>query len=86
MFDLIFFLFPILFVAVLIMVVAGFVRHARFASRVFDLAERELEQRSRLHAQSPSVTAESSTPRRCTHCNSPVAATGMYPSCGAPLL
>ena len=65
------------FVVMLVLVAVSFLRHARTANRIFDLAHRELDRR---HAD-----LDRPAEVECAHCGSRVPSTRHCPNCGAGL-
>jgi hypothetical protein len=81
MFEVVFLLAGLIFVAVFLTTITGFARHARLHGRVFDLVERQLDEAMRR------PTAPHSTPpeRTCGHCGRAGVTTSECPNCGAPV-
>ena len=77
MFGFVFALMFAVFLAMLVLVGFGFVRHARTANKIFQLADRELDRR----------LAETRTAAdvECVHCGSRVPTGTHCPNCGASL-
>ena len=65
------------FVVMLVVFSVNFLRHARTANRIFDLAHRELDRR---HAE-----LDRPTEIDCAHCGSRVPSARHCPNCGAGL-
>jgi hypothetical protein len=70
-------LLSVVFIVMFVLVGVGFLRHARTANRIFDLAHRELDRR---HAE-----LERPAEVECAHCGSRVPHARDCPNCGAGL-
>jgi hypothetical protein len=89
MFSLIFIVFVLIFMAAFITIVAGFIMHASVFSRIFNVVNRQLDQRIAAMDAAPAARPTAEDPpaheRRCDHCGSKVAAVPACPNCGASL-
>ena len=82
MMSLVFVLFVVVFLVVFVSILTSGWRMSRMASKVFSLAEREMDRKLKEASAADAASAQP-LPNRCAHCGSNVPAGEQCPNCGA---